>query len=49
MWVARTGPYEAKPVVVFEYKRGRNHEDAYEIDQTQKPLFKVMDMRHMIN
>lgn len=31
MWVARTGPYEEKPIVIFEYKRGRDHKYAYEI------------------
>ena len=31
MWVVRTGPYEPNSIVVFEYKRGRNHEYAYEI------------------
>lgn len=33
MWVARTGPYEPSPIVIFEYKRGRNHEYAYEITE----------------
>ena len=38
MWVARTGPYEAKPIVVFEYKRGRNHEYVYEIAPDSKAI-----------
>lgn len=38
MWVARTGPYEPNPIVVFEYKRGRNHEYAYEIAPNSKAI-----------
>ncbi|MGN1275911.1 MAG: transposase, partial [Floccifex sp.] len=33
MWVARTGPYEPNPIVIFEYKRGRDHQYAYEITE----------------
>lgn len=33
MWVARTGPYELNPIVIFEYKRGRDHQYAYEITE----------------
>lgn len=38
MWVARTGPYEPDPIIVFEYKRGRNHEYAYEIAPNSKAI-----------
>lgn len=31
MWAARTGPYEEKAIVIFEYKRGRDHKYAYEM------------------
>ncbi len=33
MWVARTGPYEPNSIVIFEYKRGRDHQYAYEITE----------------
>lgn len=31
--MARTGPYEPNPIVIFEYKRGRDHQYAYEITE----------------
>ena len=38
MWVARTGPYEPNPIIGYEYKRGRNHEYAYEIAPNSKAI-----------